>query len=87
MIAGRQEGETWGKSVVRVLARDLQKEFPGMQGFSPSGLWRMRNFYLIYRADEKVAPLVREIGWTHNLIIMEKCKDPCLFGKSVQAGD
>ena len=26
-----------------------------------------------YAASEKLAPMVREIGWTHNLIILEKC--------------
>lgn len=25
--------------------------------------------------NEKLQPLVAEIGWTHNLVIMEKCKD------------
>jgi hypothetical protein len=45
IIADRQQGETWGKSVVEKLAKDLQKEFPGMQGFSASKLWRMRTFY------------------------------------------
>jgi hypothetical protein len=24
---------------------------------------------------EKPAPLVREIGWSHNLVILERCKD------------
>jgi len=75
MIAGRQQGDTWGKSVVELLANDLQQEFPGMRGFSVSGLWRMRNFYLAYHKDEKLAPLVREIGWTHNVLILEKCSD------------
>ncbi len=35
----------------------------------------MRNFYLCYSTKLKLQPLVAEIGWTHNLIIMEKCKD------------
>jgi predicted nuclease of restriction endonuclease-like (RecB) superfamily len=35
----------------------------------------MRSFYLIYRTKEKLQPLVAEIGWTHNLVILEKCKD------------
>jgi hypothetical protein len=26
-------------------------------------------------SNEKLPPLVAEIGWSHNLIIMEKCKD------------
>ncbi len=35
----------------------------------------MRNFYLTYRDSEKLAPLVREISWSNNILIMEKCKD------------
>jgi predicted nuclease of restriction endonuclease-like (RecB) superfamily len=35
----------------------------------------MRNFYHAYQKNEKLQPLVAEIGWTHNLVIMEKCKD------------
>lgn len=76
MIEVRQRGETWGKSVVTSLARDLQQEFPGIGGFSASNLWRMKLFYAAYASSEKLAPLVREIGWTHNLMIMEKCKAP-----------
>ena len=75
MIVKRQEKKGWGKSVVERLARDLQNEFPGIKGFSVSNLWRMKSFYESYNRNEKLAPMVREIGWTHNLIIMEKCKD------------
>jgi predicted nuclease of restriction endonuclease-like (RecB) superfamily len=75
LIVSRQQGETWGKSVVEQLARDLQDEFPGISGFSARNIWRMRDFYLTYHANEKLSPLVAEIGWTHNLVIMEKCKD------------
>nr|WP_026102514.1 DUF1016 N-terminal domain-containing protein [Pleurocapsa sp. PCC 7319] len=32
-IVTRQQGETWGKSVVEQLAKDLQQEFPGISGF------------------------------------------------------
>ena len=73
IIVARQQDEKWGRSVVEKLASDLQKEFPGIAGFSASNLWRMRSFYLSYEADEKLAPMVREIGWSHNVIIMEKC--------------
>lgn len=73
LIVERQQRASWGKAVVENLAGDLQKEFPGMQGFSASNLWRMKLFYETYDASVKLAPLVREIGWTHNLIILEKC--------------
>jgi hypothetical protein len=36
---------------------------------------RMRDFYLTYHANEKRTPLVAEIGWSHNQVILEKCKD------------
>ncbi len=75
LIIGRQTGQTWGKSVVGNLAFDLQKEFPGIGGFSVSNLWRMRVFYEAYAENEKLAPMVREISWTKNILIFEKCKD------------
>ena len=73
MIVERQKGETWGKSIVEQLAGDLRRKFPGVGGFSASNLWRMKGFYETYRDAEKLAPLVREIGWSHNLVILERC--------------
>ena len=75
MIVARQQGETWGTSVVQKLADDLQNEFPGISGFSPPYLWRMKQFYETYAGNEKLSPMVREIGWTHNVIILMNCKD------------
>ena len=34
----------------------------------------MKQFYETYKDNEKLAPLVREISWTHNLIIMGRTK-------------
>ena len=75
LIVERQRDAGWGRSVVETLAEDLRAEFHGIGGFSAANLWRMRLFYDTYADNEKLAPLVREIGWSHNLIIMEKCKD------------
>ncbi len=76
MIVGRQVDDSWGKAVVERLAADLQAEFPGVGGFSASNLWRMKGFYEAYASSEKLAPLVREIAWSHNLVILERCNDP-----------
>ena len=35
----------------------------------------MRNFYFSYRDKAKLQPLVAEISWAKNLVVMEKCKD------------
>ena len=74
-IVSRQEQLGWGKAVVETLARDLQNEFPGLQGFSSRNLWNMKNFYLAYKDNQKLQPLAAEISWTKNVIIMERCKD------------
>lgn len=74
-IVEKQQKHKWGKSVVENLSADLQKEFVGMQGLSTDNLWRMRKFYLSYEGEAKLAPLVQQIGWSHNIVIMEKSKD------------
>jgi len=109
-IEHRQREQGWGKSVVEVLAKELQKEFPGTKGFTARNLWFMRQFYVEYsdisnlkplvseindaeKTDEnanlailkpsvshlKIAnlpPLVADVSWTKNIVIIQKCKDP-----------
>lgn len=72
LIVERQRRQSWGQAVVARLARDLRAAHPGAGGLSASNLWRMKLFYEAYAADEKLAPLVREIGWSHNLLILER---------------
>jgi len=91
-IERKQQKEGWGKSVVEILSVELQKEFPGVKGFSARNLWRMRNFYVEHTqklilpprvaeldSNSKIRilpPLVAEISWSKNNVILEKCKDP-----------
>lgn len=75
MIVERQEKYGWGKSIIENLARDIQNEYSGIKGFSARNLWNMRNFHILYSDDQKLQPMVAEISWTKNLVIMEKCKD------------
>jgi len=75
LISESQIKSTHGKSIVEKMASDLQKEFPGISGFSPQNLWYMRQFYLEYSKLPNLQPLVGEISWTKHLIIMARCKD------------
>lgn len=74
-ISRRQSEQGWGKSVVENLARDLQAEFPGRNGFSTQNLWAMRQFFNEYREKPNLLPLIGEISWAKNLLIMARCKD------------
>ena len=60
-IEHRQREQGWGKSVVEVLAKELQKEFPGIKGFSARNLWLMRTFYLEYSQQTILHPMGAEI--------------------------
>ena len=73
-ISKRQSELGWGKGVVETLARDLQSEFPGRNGFSAPNLWLMRQFSNEYSPKPKLQPLVREISWAKNLLILARCK-------------
>jgi len=70
-IVEKQESLGWGKSVVEQMAKDLQKEFGAKSGYSSANLWRMRIFYLTYKENTKLAQLVREIPWSHNISIFK----------------
>jgi predicted nuclease of restriction endonuclease-like (RecB) superfamily len=76
MIVQRQNNADHGAAIAEQLSKDLQAEFPGIGGFSRRNLFYMREFFLIYRDDERVQPLVAQIGWTHNLAIFQRCKEP-----------
>lgn len=74
-ISRRQAEQGWGKAVVENLARDLQAEFSGRNGFSTQNLWAMRQFFNEYQAKPKLQSLIGEISWAKNLLIMARCKD------------
>lgn len=88
-IVERQQKDGWGKSIVEKLAVDIQSAFPGISGFSPLNVWRMRAFYLAWTEDMKELPqpvtelgvvnvsqLVTEIPWGHNIVLIQKVKNP-----------
>lgn len=66
----------WGDGVVNQLAEHIARTQPGLRGFTRPNLFRMRQFYEAYRDDEKVSALLRQLPWTHNLIILSQSKRP-----------
>ena len=55
LIVERQEREGWGQGVVDRIAEDIQKAFPGIEGFSSSNISRMRAFFKAYRSDQVIS--------------------------------
>lgn len=71
-----KQSESWGKSIVPTLSKELQNEFPGVGGFSTTNLWLMVQFYTEYQSVENLQPLVGEISWSKHTVILGKCKNP-----------
>ena len=66
----------WGDGVVTQLAAHIARSQPGLRGFTRPNLFRMRQFYETYRGQDIVTPLVTQLPWTHNLIILSQSKRP-----------
>lgn len=73
-ISRKIAAEGWGQGTVEALAKYIRRRQPNARGFSVQNLWRMRQFYETYHDQPILAPLVRELSWTHNLLILSRCK-------------
>jgi len=89
-IEQRKNELGWGAKVIDKLSRDILREFPNMSGFSTRNIKLMVQFYKEYADDEigqlsvaqleneKMPPLVAQIPWTHNILLIQKIKDKVL---------
>lgn len=73
-ICKKLEKSEWGDAVVTELAKYIQQNEPEIKGFSDKNIWRMKQFYETYKDFPKLATLLREISWSHNLAIFSRCK-------------
>ena len=64
----------WGEGTIKQFSRFILTQYPDIKGFSPQNLWRMKQFYETYKDKPKLSPLVRELTWTNNLLIMTSAK-------------
>ena len=65
---------SFGDKVIDEVASYIVKNNPTIKGFNRRGLYRMKQFYEIYKDDEIVSPLVSQISWTNHLVIMSGSK-------------
>ncbi|MBR4907752.1 MAG: DUF1016 family protein [Acidaminococcaceae bacterium] len=67
---------SYGDAFMESLANHIQKQFPGIKGFTSRGLYRMKRFYETYAADQKVTTLLSKLSWSNHLLIMAASKSP-----------
>ena len=76
IISRKIASAEWGDGVVNQLADHIAQTQPGLRGFTRRNLFRMRQFYETYKGDAIVSPLLTQLPWTHNLIILGQSKHP-----------
>ncbi|RMS08854.1 hypothetical protein ALP72_03914 [Pseudomonas coronafaciens pv. coronafaciens] len=75
-ISRKIENAEWGDAVVSQLAAHLATIQPGLRGFTRRNLFRMRQFFEVYRDNEKVSAVLTQLPWTHHLIIFTQSRRP-----------
>lgn len=73
-VCNKTKNDGWGRSTVKELSSYILSREPGIRGYSPQNIWRMKQFYETYRDYEKLSTLLRENTWSNNLHIMSKTK-------------
>ena len=73
-ISDKAKIEGWGRAVVRTFSAWVQQQRPGLRGFSPQNVWRMKQFFETYARKDRLATLVRETTWSNNLAILSGTK-------------
>lgn len=73
-ISKESQNAGYGDAFVQKLADFFAENYPDMKGFTRRGLYRMKQFYELYKNNEKVSPLVTQLSWTNHLKIMSACK-------------
>lgn len=73
-ISRKIQSAAWGEGVIDQLAGYIAERHPNIKGFNRRNLYRMKQIHETYNNQAIVSPLVRQLPWTHNLIILSKCK-------------
>jgi predicted nuclease of restriction endonuclease-like (RecB) superfamily len=68
------EKAQWGEAIVEELAEYISTAEPELKGFSNKNIWRMKQFYEVYKDSPKLSTLLRELSWSHNLAIFSRSK-------------
>jgi hypothetical protein len=73
-ISEKMQDAAYGDAYIDGLAKFFATQYPELKGFTRRGLYRMKQFYELYKNDEKVSALLTQLSWTNHLQIMSACK-------------
>ena len=73
-ISEKSKEASYGSNFVDNIAEFFSENYPELKGFTCRGLYRMKQFYELYKDDEKVSTLLTQLSWSNHLKIMSGSK-------------
>lgn len=73
-VSQKIESNLWGSKVVDKLSLFIKEKYPTVKGFTKRNIERMVQFYKTYKDDLIATPLVTQLSWTNNLLILSGSK-------------
>ena len=68
------ENSNYGDKIPTKAAEFMASNYPTIKGFTKRNIERMIPFYKTYKDDEIATPLVTQLSWTNNLLIISESK-------------
>lgn len=69
-----KQNSSYGDKITTKAADFMKNNYPTIQGFTKRNIERMIQFYTTYKDDEIATPLVTQLSWTNNLLILSGSK-------------
>ena len=69
-----QQKSKYGDKITTKAAEYMKNNYPNIKGFTKRNIERMIQFYKTYKDDEIATPLVTQLSWTNNLLILSGSK-------------
>ena len=73
-ISEKSKEAKYGSNLVENIAGFFKENYPELKGFNRRGLYRMKQFYEMYKDDQKVSTLLTQLSWSNHLKIMSGSK-------------
>jgi predicted nuclease of restriction endonuclease-like (RecB) superfamily len=69
-----KENSNYGDKITTKASDFMKNNYPNIKGFTKRNIERMIQFYSTYKDDEIATPLVTQLSWTNNLLILSGAK-------------
>ncbi len=69
-----KENGKYGDKITTKASEFMKNNYPNIKGFTKRNIERMIQFYSTYKDDEIATPLVMQLSWTNNLLILSGAK-------------